>query len=93
MHVGRERGGGGAVGDEQVDRGDQREGDEEDREQRRLGAELAPEDVLPIERIVPQVVDVEAGDRPSEDQDEQEEGVERDENSSTANTASDNGFA
>ena len=73
VHVGREPRRREPVGDQQVDAGEQRERREEQREQRQLGAEDAPEDVGPAEPVVPQVVDVEAGERPAEHDDEQEE--------------------
>ena len=44
-----------------------------------LGADDAPEHVGPTEPVVPQEVDVEAGQRPSEHDDEQEEDADDDE--------------
>jgi len=42
------------------------ENGEEHAEQRHLGADDAPEDVRAAEAVVPQLVDVEAGDGPAE---------------------------
>ena len=84
MDVGRERRGRGAIGDEQVQRGDHQEEQEEADEQRELRPDHAPEHVTAAERLVPQVVDVEPGDRPAEDQDEQEQRTDGDEEASTA---------
>ena len=52
---------------------------EEHREQRRLGPDDAPEDVGPTEPVVPQVVDVEAGERPTEHDDDEEQHADDDE--------------
>ncbi len=79
VHVGRERGRRSSVGDEQVQPGDHHECQEEHAEQRDLGPEHTPEHVVAAECVVPEVVHVEPGDRPTEDQDEQEEGAESDE--------------
>ena len=71
MHVGREVRGGQAVGDGQVETRDHQEGREEHPEQEHLGTDDAPEHVASIERVVPQRVDVDAGDGPPEHQDDQ----------------------
>ena len=73
VDVGREAARREAVGDQQVEPGEDGEGREEHREQRDLGPDDAPEDVGPTEALVPQEVDVEPGDRPPEHDDEQEQ--------------------
>ena len=71
-----------AIGDQQVDAGEDGERDEEEHEQCGLGADHTPEDVVAAEAVVPQVVDVEPGDSPSEDDDDEDEDAERDEDGS-----------
>ncbi len=51
---------------------------EEHDEQGGLRFDHPPEHVIATERVVPQVVDVEPSDRPTEDEDEQEESAEPD---------------
>ena len=58
---------------DQVDAGEHGERAEEQREQRQLGADHAPEHVGLAEAVVPQEVDVEAGDGAAEDHDDDEE--------------------
>ena len=86
VHVGRERRRRGPVGDEQVERRDHREDQEEPDEQGELGADHTPEHVAAAERLVPQEVDVEPGDRAPEDEDEQEHGTDGDEEAATRET-------
>ena len=79
MHVRREVRRREAVGDQQVDPGQHGERAEEQHEQGELGADDTPEHVGPAEPVVPQEVDVEAGQRPSEHDDEQEDDAGGDE--------------
>ena len=79
VHVGREPARRELVGDQQVDAGQRGEHGQEDGEQRGLGPDDAPEHVGPAEAVVPEEVDVEAGDGPAEHDDEEEQDAEDDE--------------
>ena len=83
MDVGGEALGRQPVGDEQVDAGQQQERGEEDQEQRALGPDDAPEHVGAPQAVVPEVVDVEPGDGPSEHDKDEDEDAERDEDGPT----------
>ena len=83
VDVRREAARGQLVGDEKVEPGQEGEGAEEDAEERHLGAQHAPEDVRPPEPVVPQEVDVEARQRPPEDDDDQEQHPKGDEDRPT----------
>ncbi len=74
------------VRNEQVEPRDHHEREEEHREQRELGLEHAPEHVVATEGIVPEVVDVEPGDRPAEDQHEEKQTADRDEDPAPADS-------
>jgi hypothetical protein len=87
VHIGREVRRSGTIGDEQIEPGDHDERQEEHHEQRDLGTQHAPEHVAAAERVVPEVVDVEPGDRTTEDQHEQEEPAEADQDSAPADPA------
>ena len=82
VDVGRESGRSELVGDEQVDADQRGEREEEEHEQRRLGPDHPPEHVAAAEAVVPQEVDVEAGDGASEDDDQQEQHADGDQDRS-----------
>ena len=86
VHVGRELGRGGSVGHVQVEPRQDQEHQEEQEEQGRFGADLAPEHVGATERLVPQRVDVEAGDRPAEHHDQEEQQAEHDQHHPTVDS-------
>ena len=66
------------VGDRQVGPGQDREQREEQREQQQPGPERAPEHAGLPESVVPQHVDVEAGERPAEDDHHEDEDTDGD---------------
>ena len=79
VHVGREAARRQAVGDGRLTPASTANTARNMREQRQLGADHAPEDVAATEPVVPQEVDVEAGDGPPEHDDDQEEDADGDE--------------
>ena len=77
MGVGRERRRRQAVGDDQVEDGQRREGAAEQHEHQQLGPQHRPEHARPADRVEPQVVDVEAGEEPAEQQEADDEDGDR----------------
>ena len=76
-----------AVGHEQVDPGEQQEDHEESDEEQRLGSDRSPEHVGATERLVPQIIDVEACDGTPEDQNEGKDSAEDDQDTTAADSA------
>src|SRR5210317_1300689 len=75
------------VGEPEVDQRQQHEETEEDAEQRQLRKQLAPEHIGATEAVVPEVVEVEAGNTAAEHHHQEEDRAERDEGDTTTRAA------
>ena len=75
------------IGEPQVDERERDEEGEEDSEQRQLRNQLSPKDVGATEAVMPEVIEVEAGDAAAEHHHQEENRAERDESDTTTRAA------
>jgi hypothetical protein len=88
MHIRRERRGRSPICDVEVDAGQHRKEQEENRKESELCANHTPENVTSVEGAVPQIVNVEASDRTPEDQDEHKQSAESNQDATAGKPAS-----